>query len=113
MNASIDIAQNIGSDIRTRSFFRRDIERLLTSYPQTEAIDFSGVRFISRSVADEICNLLEDHSGLHTIGMSGDVDKMFKIVLRGRNAPREYPELNAQVIHLNTMQELSNFFEAF
>ncbi len=73
-------------------------------------IDFSNVVFISRSVADEICNLLDDYPSLSIKGMSGDVAMMYNVVSEGRKRPRVYTEINAKVYHLKDMKELSEFF---
>ena len=56
----INIASYIGKDIRTRSFFRHDIEELIKN-KESVTLDFSEVTFISRSVADELYNVLEDY----------------------------------------------------
>lgn len=109
----IKIAIEIGRDIRTRSFFRRDIEQLIGHKKDDIVLDFQNVEFISRSVADEICNLLQDYPSIKVDGMSGDVEKMYKIVQDGRNKPRVYPEMNAKVYHLKNMKELTEFFCAF
>ncbi len=112
MNNTIHISTHLGNDLRTRSFFRRDIERLIDKEHQNSILDFTGVEFISRSVADEICNLIADFPSLSIIGMDGDVRTMYELVLRGRIQPREYPNLNAKVYHLKTFKEMQDFFEA-
>ncbi len=110
MKRLIPISKNIGSDLRTRSFFRRDLEKLIKPFDGDVTVDFKGVDFISRSVADEICNLLEDYPLLDIVGMSGDVEMMYGIVANGRTKPREYPKMNVKVYHLKNMKELSDFF---
>ncbi len=112
MHNNIIITTHLGKDLRTRSFFRSDIERLIDKDYQDSILDFSGVEFISRSVADEICNLLIDYPSLSISGMEGDVKNMFELVVRGREEPREYPTLNAKVYHLKTFKEMHDFFEA-
>lgn len=106
----IMISNEIGTDIRTRSFFRRDIERLVNAINDNIVLDFINVEFISRSVADEICNILNDHTSIAVTGMTGDVEKMYMVVVEGRSKPRIYPEMNAEVYHLKDMKELSEFF---
>lgn len=112
MKTVISISSCLGNDLRTRSFFRRDIERVLDSYNDDSTLDFSGVVFISRSVGDEICNLIVDHPLLSITGMEGDVKMMFDLVVRGRKEPREYPHMNAKVYHLKTLKDMQEFFEA-
>lgn len=110
MNHIISIIEKMGTDLRTRSFFRRDAETIILPIEGEIIFDFSGVEFISRSVADEICNLLEDYPDLSIRGMAGDVEKMYRLVVEGRCRPREYSEMNAKVVHLKNMRELSDFF---
>lgn len=109
MKKVIYISRNLGADLRTRSFFRRDIEKLIVPFDGDILLDFDGVDFISRSVADEICNLLEDYPMLSITGMDGDVEMMYKVVVSGRSKPREYPKMNVKVYHLKNMKELSDF----
>lgn len=106
---TIMIYREIGTDLRTRSFFRRDIEGLLNHDTQI-VIDFSGVTFVSRSVADEICNVLADYPNLSLRNMAGDVKMMYDVVVRGRSAPRRYDDLNAKHVTLRTMEDLQSFF---
>ena len=113
MEAIIKIYNQIGKDLRTRSFFRRDIELIIAEHGSNATLDFSGVEFISRSVADEICNLLLDYPSLCIAGMHGNVKAMYDIVVKGRNQPREYPHMqNVKVYHLKTIKEMQDFFDA-
>ncbi|MDE5970417.1 MAG: hypothetical protein K2G74_06300 [Muribaculaceae bacterium] len=105
----INIASKIGEDLRTRAFFRRDIERLISPVAQSVTLDFSNVRFMSRSVADEICNLLEDYRGLKIDKMAGEVEKMYNVVTHGRVAPRVYSDDKITVLQMNSMSDLSEF----
>lgn len=88
MYNTVSIASRIGSDLRIRSFFRRDIEHLLKGYQDHITLNFEGVVFISRSVADEICNLQSDYPDLQLTGMEGDVEKMYNVVSKGREKTR-------------------------
>lgn len=56
----------------------------------TETIDMSDITFISRSVADELCNLCNKFPQLSLVGLSDNVDTMLKIVHKGRSMKREY-----------------------
>ena len=113
MNNVILIASLIGNDLRTRSFFRRDIEKLTRPYNYIVTLDFEGVQFVSRSVADELCEILHDYPLMKSTGMTGDVKKMYDIVVRGRELPRVYSEVNIEIVHLSTMKEMEDFFSSF
>lgn len=110
MKQVINIATLLGADLRHRSFFRRDIERILPGMSADSiALNFEGVRFISRSVADEVYNILEDYPRLRVENMSGDVDAMYAIVVRGRQTPRVRSTGTIRVIRMKSKVELSAF----
>lgn len=56
----------------------------------TEIIDMSGVTFISRSVADELCNISDRYNNVEFRGVYDDVNTMLSIVRKGRNVKRVY-----------------------
>ena len=112
MYNTVSIASRIGSDLRIRSFFRRDIEHLLKGYQDHITLNFEGVVFISRSVADEICNLQSDYPDLQLTGMEGDVEKMYNVVNKGRKKAREYPTMNPKIHYLKSFKEMIDFFAA-
>lgn len=113
MNNILPIASLIGDDLRTRSFFRRDIERLTTPCNHIATLDFNGVKFISRSVADELCEILNEYPFIKLTGMTGDVKKMYDIVIKSRMSPRVHSEVNVEVVHLKTMKDMEEFFSTF
>lgn len=113
MTNTISIMSLLGNDLRTRLFFRRDIEKLVSCYGDNIELDFSKVLFVSRSVADEICNILQEYPLIRISGMTGDVKMMYDVVVRGRNSPREYSDVNAKVYHLGTIKEMREFFSTF
>lgn len=110
---TINISMTIGRDIRTRSFFRRDIEKLIGDTDSAAILDFTDVMFVSRSVADEICNVLCDYPNARVVGMAGDVEMMYSVVVNGRSKPRIYSEDEIKVVHLKTLDEMEDFFSSF
>lgn len=103
----IHISTVIGLDIRTRSFFRRDIESLMPTNGTETILDFSNVVFISRSVADEIYNVVCDYPNTLIEGMTGDVNKMYNVVCNSRRNPRVYSSTgNIKVIQLNSLDDM-------
>lgn len=108
---TLKIAELIGTDIRTRRFFRNDMERILPR-DTSVMLDFTGVAFVSRSVADEIYNVLEDYPLARVCHLEGDVGMMYEVVRKGRRAPREYDPVNAKVVTLTNMTDLMRFFES-
>ena len=57
---------------------------------ETKVVDLKGVAFISRSVADELCNIGEKYSFLEFTGLAEDVVMMLDIVRKGRGASRNH-----------------------
>lgn len=108
---TLKIANLIGTDIRTRRFFRNDMERILP-HDNDVILDFSGVIFVSRSVADEIYNLLEDYPRARVCHLEGDVAMMYSVVHKGRRPRREYEPVNAKVVNLKSIEDLMRFFES-
>lgn len=113
MKNRIYVAAQIGDDLRTRSFFRRDVEKLISPITDETVLDFTGVRFVSRSVADELCEIMAEHSSISQEGMGREVKMMYEVVVRSRKSPRVYSKVNAKVYHLRTMEEMQEFFSSF
>lgn len=109
----ISVASIIGVDLRPRSFFRRDIERVSQPLDHNIVLDFTAVQFISRSVADELCEILSEYPQIEVTGTFGDVKKMFDVVLNSRNSPREYSGNEATVFHLQNQKDMEAFFSTF
>ena len=53
MSYTVSIGSVIGDDLRTRSFFRRDVEKVSSACNYDVTLDFSRVKFMSRSVASD------------------------------------------------------------
>ena len=107
----INIASYVGKDIRTRSFFRHDIEELIKN-KESVTLDFSEVTFISRSVADELYNVLEDYPDIQVCNMEKDVKMMYCIVERGGKQPAHYETSDIEIVKLNTLDEMDKFFSS-
>lgn len=107
---TILMRDTIGDDIRTRIFFRRDIESMINSSSEYR-LDFSGVVFITRSVADEIYNIKLDYPKLEVVNLQGEAKKMYDVVARGRLTPRVYEDTHFENVRLNNIEETIRYFE--
>lgn len=105
----IKISILIGTDIRTRNFFRQDINRILEREKEA-LLDFSNVKFVSRSVADEIYNILLDYPRVRVCRLEGDVAMMYSIVRHSRLTKRKFEPANIPIVTLKTMDDLMRFF---
>ena len=79
---------------------------------QRLCIDFVNVRFMSRSFADELCNILEslEKTGIEiqVTNKSDSIDLTMKIVKGNRNKPRVIKE-DSEVKEFSDMDALSDF----
>lgn len=101
----------LGNEIRTRISFRRNIEELIKACADIR-LDFTGVTFITRSVADEIYNIQLDFPRIEVLNLHGEAKKMFDVVKRGRLSPRRVcKNVQTQSIRLSNIEEAIRFFE--
>ena len=81
----IRLKEVCGAEVRSRVHAKK-LYGLVDS--TTASVDMNGVVFISRSVADELCNLSDAFPALQFINMAEDVELMLTIVRKGRSARR-------------------------
>lgn len=85
--AIIYLKEVCGGEVLSRANVRRLYDLI---DDETTVIDMSGVSFISRSVADELCNISDKYQGIKFIGMVEDIELMLSIVRKGRNSKRNF-----------------------
>lgn len=56
----------------------------------TETVNMAGITFISRSVADELCNISDRFPSIAFCELAEDVEIMLGIVRKGRSMPRTH-----------------------
>lgn len=101
-----------GSEVLSRSNVRKLYDVVDDT---TETIDMSGVSFISRSVADELCNLTGKYPQLRFDRLSDDVCTMLDVVRKGRTKTRIL-DSNAKIsttVNCKTMDDLKKAFLSF
>lgn len=105
MAQSINLFELFGAEIRSRS----KAERLRNSIPDicNSVMDMSGVVFISRSFADELCILVDQ--GAKVVNACGIVGSMIDAVMEGRSRKRVRPKENVTVIKIEDMESLSEY----
>lgn len=107
------VIKNIcGTEVLSRS----NVRKLYDIVDDTTAsIDMSGVSFVSRSAADELCNLTAKHPQLRLEGSSDDVNTMLDVVRKGRARTRVL-DSNAKIsttVNCKTMDDLKKAFMSF
>jgi hypothetical protein len=107
MNNVIKMATVISTDIRSRK--NAEILKSMIHPGSKVMLDFQGVTFISRSVADEICDIIEHSKAtVDKSNMCLLVENMLRAVENGRNKKRERPEIDDKdIIICKDMESLS------
>lgn len=103
----IRLHEIFGDEILSRANIKR-LYDIVTD--DTAELSFANVAFISRSVADELCNLIDAFSDITLSGMSDDVALMLELVKKGRGRKREYiakPKVSV-TYNCRTMDDLRN-----
>lgn len=106
---TIIIRSLLGSELRSRASVSR-IKECLKDDSQFD-LDMTGVEFMSRSFADELCELLKKYDFCLS-NMSSFVSDMFGIVKNGRDKVRIRNTENQEIIDCNDMDSLSRLLES-
>lgn len=112
MEKMININSLIGTEVRSRTNAEK-VRAALKSDTEVLIIDFSGVTFVSRSFADELCNIMDEDKRIKLSGENPFVRKMIDIVLASRKRVRVRNGNEDEIVTLSTMDALSNFLKTF
>ena len=114
MKTIINIADLIGTDIRSR-INANTVRREISKNRGTDIVlDLSGVTFISRSFTDELFNIVEySHGTVELSNMTGTVKVMIDAVAKSRSSKRVRPKVDQDVIVLEDMESLKKYFATF
>jgi len=77
-------------------------------------LDFGGIGFMSRSFADEMCNIIDDMNDktFTFVNQNNDVAMMMTKVHEGRNRERKRGIGNAKIYEFKDMKSLEEFLIA-
>ena len=87
----------------------------LLSYINAEtnevSIDFDDIHFISRSFADELCNIIDDNKDkkFSFTGQIEEVRTMISMVQEGRRQERKRGIAHAKMYEFSNMEKLSSY----
>lgn len=109
MEKTFNISEQLGTDVRTRANADAIWVFLKNNSSETVALDFAGVVFISRSFADEICNIMDSYANVRLKNVLGVVKIMLDTVLDSRKHKRIREKDDSEVIDLQDMKSLSSF----
>lgn len=110
MEKSISIKELIGSEVRSRSNAEK-IRDAIKKDSDFNLLDFSGVTFVSRSFADELCIILDENANLRLVNETPFVRKMIDTVLVGRKRVRQRGD-NNDIITFSDMDDLCKFLNS-
>ena len=101
------------ADLYTRS--RASELRSCINKDATEVVlDFEGIGFMSRSFADEVCNIVDDSKDIkfEFVNRNCDVEIIMTKVAESRSQERKRGISNAQMYEFEDMESLSEFLLA-
>ena len=113
MKQTIKLNTIYSDDLYTRS--RASELRARINDEATEVtLDFEGIGFMSRSFADEVCNIIDDMGGktFTLVNQNSDVATMMTKVRDGRSRERKRGVENAKMYEFQDMESLSEFLIA-
>lgn len=108
---TLKLVELLSEDIRSRSNAEK-IKRSLSGFTGDVMLDFSGVKFISRSFADELCTTIENtkNIGFIRVNEAPSVKNMMDVVMASRNKQRVRTSEDADILTLSNMDEISALF---
>lgn len=113
MKKLIKLTDIFSEDLYTRSR-ASELRSYISKDADTVTLDFEGVNFISRSFADELCNIIDDikDNAIALLNMNDEVSMMMTKVREGRNRERRHGISTAKMHKFNDIESLSDFLIA-
>jgi len=100
---TIKLLDLCGTEVLSRANIRR-LNDVISH--DTSAIDLNGITFISRSVADELCDMIYKYHFL-IINCASNVSEMIELVKTSRSVKRTINHAPSEVIDCQNMLELA------
>ncbi len=113
MKQTIKLYDIFNADLFTRSR-ASELRTSIDDNTDEVTLDFEGVSFMSRSFADEVCNIIDDMPSISFtfINQNEDVATMMTKVREGRNRERIRGVGNAKIYEFKDIESLSAFLSA-
>ena len=110
MKQTIRLHDIYSADLYTRSR-ASELRACINDNANEVTLDFEGIGFMSRSFADEVCNIIDDlkEKTFSFTGQNNDVATMMTKVREGRNRERKRGVGNARMYEFKDMESLSKF----
>ena len=116
MKTIIDITEILSQDLKSRSVVR-DFDLYIHNLNVSNVVvDFSKVKFATRSFIDEFYNTFIK-AGANTVNVklenvSSDLQALFDAVKSTQTRPKS-KDNTGSVVYLNSMEDVKNFFSTF
>ncbi len=113
MKQIIRLKDIYASDLYTRSR-AAELRKDIIDDASDVTLDFNGIGFMSRSFADELCNIIDSlgKTSFHYINRNADVEAMMTKVAEGRNRERKRGISTARMLKFHDMESLSQYLLA-
>ena len=113
MKQTIRLQDIYSADLYTRSR-ASELRACINDEADEVTLDFEGIGFMSRSFADEVCNIIDDMNGktFTVINQNDDVSTMMIKVREGLNRERKRGVGNAKMYEFKDMESLEEFLIA-
>jgi hypothetical protein len=113
MNQTIRLLDIYSADLFIRSR-ASELRKCINDDADEVTLDFEGIGFMSRSFADEVCNIIDDMGGktFTLVNQNSDVATMMTKVRDGRSRERKRGVENAKMYEFQDMESLSEFLIA-
>ena len=111
MKQTIKLRDIYAADLYTRSRAAELRSKIDVTTEEVE-LDFDQIGFMSRSFADELCNIIDDMKSIKFsfINRSDEVETMMNKVVEGRSRERKRGVGNAKIFKIKNLEELSKYF---
>lgn len=107
MDKNIALQTLIGTEIRSRTNADK-IRKEINDCKNIHILDFNGVTFVSRSFADELCSIMDEHQNVKLANETPFVKKMIDTVLAGRKRVRQRNE-HSDIVSFSNIDDLCDF----
>ncbi len=112
MEQEIRLQEIFGAELQTRSR-ASEIRSFVKGEANKIIFNMNGIHFISRSFADELCNIMDDMKDKNFIlkEQSEEVGIMLSKVAESRNCERKRGIANATILEFKDMDSLSSYLK--
>lgn len=110
MKQTLSLKKIYAADLFSRSRVSQLLQ-YINSNADEVVLDFDGINFISRSFADELWNIIDNHNDKKYIfiGQTDEVQTMISRVQESRKRERNRGIVHPQMYSFNNMDSLSSF----